>query len=77
MATLEDSNLKLDRSGDGYKFQSAHSSWNAFKAGYKSSNIKIEPVAYRHYHEDGWEYYDAPTGEDCKYCEPLYAKDKS
>jgi len=31
-----------------------------------------EPVAYRHLHEDGWEYYDAPTGEDCKDCIPLY-----
>ncbi len=31
-----------------------------------------EPVAYRHLHEDGWEYYDAPTGEDCNDCEALY-----
>jgi hypothetical protein len=31
-----------------------------------------EPVAYRHLHEDGWEYYDAPTGEDCKDCIALY-----
>lgn len=31
-----------------------------------------EPVAYRHLHEDGWEYYDAPTGADCDGCEPLY-----
>ena len=31
-----------------------------------------EPVAYRHLHKDGWEYYDAPTGEDCKDCIPLY-----
>lgn len=31
-----------------------------------------EPVAYRHLHEDGWEYYDAPTGEDCAECQALY-----
>ena len=31
-----------------------------------------KPVAYRHLHEDGWEYYDAPTSEDCKDCIPLY-----
>lgn len=31
-----------------------------------------EPVAYRHLHEDGWEYYDAPTGSDCNGCQPLY-----
>jgi hypothetical protein len=34
--------------------------------------MKNEPVAYRHLHEDGWEYYDAPTGDDCKECQPLY-----
>lgn len=32
----------------------------------------LQPVAYRHLHEDGWEYYDAPTGSDCPDCEPLY-----
>jgi len=31
-----------------------------------------EPVAYRHLHEDGYEYYDAPTGIDCNECESLY-----
>jgi hypothetical protein len=38
-----------------------------------------EPVAYRHwmideeFPEDScWEYFDAPTGEDCKECIPLY-----
>lgn len=31
-----------------------------------------EPVAYRHMHEDGWEYYDALTASDCPGCEPLY-----
>lgn len=31
-----------------------------------------EPVAYRHMHDDGWEYYDAPTGSDCAGCVPLY-----
>lgn len=31
-----------------------------------------EPVAYRHLHEDGWEYYDAPTGDDCNGCQPLF-----
>jgi NTP pyrophosphatase (non-canonical NTP hydrolase) len=30
-------------------------------------------VAYRHMHDDGWEYYDAPTGEDCAECQPLYS----
>ncbi len=34
----------------------------------------MEPVAYRHWmDEDGWEYFNAPTGEDCKDCQPLYA----
>ena len=40
---------------------------------------KIKPVAYRHwmideeFAEDScWEYFDAPTGEDCKECIPLY-----
>ena len=33
---------------------------------------KSQPVAYRHLHEDGWEYYDAPTGDDCDDCVPLY-----
>jgi len=23
-------------------------------------------------HDDGWEYYDAPTGSDCPGCKPLY-----
>ena len=38
-----------------------------------------EPVAYRHWMVDEefpedscWEYFDAPTGEDCKECIPLY-----
>ena len=31
-----------------------------------------EPVAYRHMHEGEWEYYDAPTGNDCAGCAPLY-----
>jgi hypothetical protein len=35
--------------------------------------LEQQPVAYRHFHEDGWEYYDAPTGEDCEGCQPLYA----
>lgn len=30
------------------------------------------PVAYRHLQDDGWEYYDAPTGADCPNCEALY-----
>ena len=32
----------------------------------------VEPVAYRHLHEDGWEYHDAPIGEDCAECQALY-----
>ena len=38
-----------------------------------------EPVAYRHWmideefpEDSSWEYFDAPTGEDCKECIPLY-----
>ena len=31
-----------------------------------------EPVAYRHLHDDGWEYYDAPTGSDCSSCKALF-----
>ena len=31
-----------------------------------------ELVAYRHSHDGEWEYYDAPTGEDCAGCQPLY-----
>lgn len=34
--------------------------------------VSGEPVAYRHLHEDGWEYYDAPTGSDCFFCEALF-----
>ena len=40
-----------------------------------------ETVAYRHwmideeFPEDScWEYFDAPTGEDCVDCEPLYTR---
>jgi len=33
----------------------------------------VAPVAYRHMHDDGWEYYDSPTGEDCAGCHPLYS----
>jgi Zn finger protein HypA/HybF involved in hydrogenase expression len=38
----------------------------------ESLTAQAEPVAYRHLHEDGWEYYDAPTGSDCNGCQPLY-----
>ena len=31
-------------------------------------------VAYRHLMEDGWEYFDAPTGDDCSKCVPLIVK---
>ena len=31
-------------------------------------------VAYRHMMDDGWEYYDAPTGEDCAGCVSLIVK---
>lgn len=34
--------------------------------------VSGEPVAYRHLHEDGWEYYDAPTGSDCSSCKALF-----
>ena len=33
-----------------------------------------EPVAYRHLMEDGWEYFDAPTGEDCDGCQSLFLR---
>ena len=33
---------------------------------------EAKPVAYRHMMDDGWEYFDAPTGEDCKGCHALY-----
>ena len=40
-----------------------------------------EPVAYRHWMVDEefpedscWEYFDAPTGKDCKECIPLYTR---
>ncbi len=35
-----------------------------------------EPVAYRHLMDDGWEYFDAPTGEDCTGCQALYTKEQ-
>jgi 7-cyano-7-deazaguanine synthase in queuosine biosynthesis len=35
---------------------------------------KQEPVARRHLMDDGWEYYDHPTGEDCEDCEKLYTR---
>ncbi len=31
-------------------------------------------VAYRHLMEDGWEYFDAPDGDDCPKCVPLIVK---
>lgn len=31
-----------------------------------------EAVAYRHMMDDGWEYFDAPTGDACPECQPLY-----
>ena len=31
-------------------------------------------VAYRHLMEDGWEYFDAPTGANCPKCVPLIIK---
>lgn len=34
--------------------------------------VSGEPVAYRHLHDDGWEYYDAPTGSDCSSCKALF-----
>lgn len=40
----------------------------------KSAASEQKPVAYRHLHEDGWEYYDAPTGDDCSKCEPLFTR---
>jgi hypothetical protein len=39
---------------------------------WKSLDQQGKAVAHRHLHEDGWEYYDAPTGEDCKDCQKLY-----
>ena len=31
-------------------------------------------VANRHLMDDGWEYFDAPTGDDCEGCQPLIVK---
>lgn len=33
---------------------------------------ETEPVAYRCLQDDGWQYFDAPTGSDCPDCQPLY-----
>ena len=31
-------------------------------------------VANRHLMDDGWEYFDAPTGDDCEGCQHLIVK---
>ena len=31
-------------------------------------------VANRHLMDDGWEYFDAPTGDDCEECQHLIVK---
>ena len=47
--------------------------WMAgYAQGLKRAAEQAQPVAYRHLHEDGWEYYDAPTADDCAECQPLY-----
>ena len=43
---------------------------NAELAKYRDAPV----VAYRHLMEDGWEYFDAPTGDDCPKCVPLIVK---
>jgi hypothetical protein len=57
----------------GYTFEEASSTYDLM---YDSApSVACEPVAYRHFHgeeNEGWEYYDAPTGDDCEGCEPLY-----
>jgi hypothetical protein len=57
----------------GYTFEEASSTYDLM---YESAqSVACEPVAYRHFHgeeNEGWEYYDAPTGDDCEGCEPLY-----
>ena len=44
--------------------------WAAELAKYRDAPV----VAYRHLMEDGWEYFDAPTGDDCPKCVPLIVK---
>jgi ribosomal protein L32 len=41
-------------------------------AQFQAAQEEQEPVAYRHSHDGEWEYYDAPTGEDCSGCQSLY-----
>ena len=43
---------------------------NADLAKYRDAPV----VARRHLMEDGWEYFDAPTGDDCPKCVPLIVK---
>ena len=44
----------------------------AVLAAFSAPTPVAQPVAYRHMHEGEWEYYDAPTGNDCAGCAPLY-----
>ena len=52
----------------------------ALKAENERLNAEIDKyhdapvVAYRHLMEGGWEYFDAPTGDDCPKCVPLIVK---
>lgn len=64
--------------GDGGHYIDAHG-WEKAQADAEKKIAKVmtdsaqsKPVAYRHLHEDGWEYYDAPTGSDCDDCQALY-----
>lgn len=40
-----------------------------------NKEASAEVVAFRHPHEDGWEYYDYPTGHDCMECQALVPLD--
>ena len=66
--------------GDGGHYIDEHG-WEKAQADAEEKIAKVmtdsaqsKPVAYRHLHEDGWEYYDAPTGSDCGGCQALYTR---
>ena len=52
------------------QLQAENERLNAELAKYRDAPV----VAYRHLMEDGWEYFDAPTSNDCPKCVPLIVK---
>ena len=55
---------------DYFKLEAENERLKAELAKYRDAPV----VAYRHLMEDGWEYFDAPTGDDCPKCVPLIVK---